>query len=134
MPIGIDRHHLLNTEKDWDLRPESAVLRNNPMLIARIGRLAHNMNHAANPAVPVPSYHILKRAAIDFRPADDVLGSMDNLMLVLDMAAKHPRAHSVERDLAQLTIRAIELQRPFVILGFEQAREIDSRNKRVLVE
>jgi hypothetical protein len=39
---------------------------------------------------------------------------MDNLMLAIEKAGNHPRAHIVEKKLAELAVWAIDLQRPFI--------------------
>lgn len=42
---------------------------------------------------------------------------MDELCYAIGQAAKHPLLHDIERAQAELTIEAIELQRPFIQEG-----------------
>lgn len=106
-----DRHHILHHRQEWDLRPESAALRGDPSLIPLIDRTVHEELHRVSPAVPLLSYHVLVRVLNLYEPQRDVIDSMDNLMLTIDHAARHRRAHRVERGIANLAIEALDIQR-----------------------
>lgn len=109
-----DRHHILHERKEWSLRPQARSIRETPTLVPTIPRTIHNEIHRECPAIPLLGYYSLARVYSDFVPGDDTFSSMDNLMLSIDKAARAERAHPIERELAELVIEAIDLQRPFL--------------------
>lgn len=113
-----DKHHVLHYRQEWTLRPNAERLRESPPLIPEIPREIHNEIHANTPAVPLLGHHALLHTAKFYRPIPyDTLGSMDNLMFAMEEAARHERAHPIERDLAELAIQAVDLQRPYIREG-----------------
>lgn len=115
-----DRHHLLFDRQEWSLRPEGILLRENPSLIITMDRGVHMELHRKCPSVPVLGRFALYRAARDFRPTDDKLESVDNLLFAIDKANKSPKSHSLERSLGELTMQAIEMQKPYLIEGMHR--------------
>lgn len=109
-----DAHHILHNRQEWTLRPDARRLRDRPTLIPRIERSIHNEIHATCPAVPPLGYYALRLVAERFHEGKDTLSSMDNLMAAIEVSSRHPRAHQIEKDMAQLSIHAIELQRPIL--------------------
>lgn len=113
-----DRHHILHHKQEWTLREKAELLRESPPLIPSIPREVHNEIHANCPPVPLLGYHALARTLSSYVPLwGDTLGSMDNLMFAMEEAQSHPRAHAIERDLAELAIQAVDLQRPYIREG-----------------
>lgn len=112
-----DGHHIFNTKGQWTSSAEAASLRNQPSLIPKIDREVHNELHANCPAVPLLGYHALMRVNKEFYPQRNTLDSIDDLLLAINSAAKHEKAHHIERSLAQLAAHAIELQIPFIREG-----------------
>lgn len=115
----VDAHHLLFPKNEWLSRPQAKLLRGAHSLIPQLSRDTHNEIHRALPGVPLLSYHLLARTLRDYEPGDTTIESMDNLMFSMRDAARHPRAHHIERSVAELAIHAIELQKPFVIEALE---------------
>lgn len=112
-----DLHHILNTRAHWLSSNEAKQLRNEKSLVPRIYRCIHNDLHAECPAVPLLGYHTLRRTLNEFYPQRETLPSIDNLLFAIDLAADHPKAHPIERQLASLAMQAIELQKPFIREG-----------------
>lgn len=113
-----DGHHVLNYRREWTLRPQAETIRENPWLIAPIDREVHDELHRECPPVPLLGYHALLRVANDFRPRPgDHLGSMDELIMSIDRAIQHPKTKPIEAELGMLTMRAVELQKPFIRQG-----------------
>jgi len=82
--------------------------------------LSHTALHKAVSVVPLPDRHTIQRVASDFIPVrGDYLATMEALMESIDKASRHHRTQPLERDLACLAMRAIELQMPFVAEGLE---------------
>jgi len=109
-----DRHHLLFSRQEWTLRPDAERLRETRTLVPVLDRSLHNEIHATCPPVPLLGYYALRLVATRFEEGNNTLQSMDNLMSAIDVSSRHPRAHQIERDLAQLAIQAIDLQRDYV--------------------
>lgn len=119
-PEGYDAHHILHHRQEWRLRPDGLRLRENPVLIPVIPREVHNAIHANVPSVPLLGFHALRRVAREFEPVPgDTLTSMENLMDAMEVARRDPRAHPIEKDLAELAIEAVDLQRPYIREGLE---------------
>jgi hypothetical protein len=116
----LDRHHILHYRQEWTLRPGAEKLRESRPLVPTLPREVHNEIHANCPPVPLLGYHALARTVKLYRPLmGDTLGSMDNLMFAIEEAADHPRSHPIERDLAELAIQAVDLQRPYIKEGLQ---------------
>jgi len=113
----IDGHHIIHTKAHYTISPEARQLRNEPSLIPRIDRDAHNELHANCPAVPLLGYHTLNRVVKDFYPQRTTLASIDDLLFAIENAARHEKAHPIESKLAFLAIEAIELQVPYIREG-----------------
>lgn len=115
-----DRHHILHNRQEWTLRPQAERLRETPQLVPLIDREVHEEIHRECPVVPLLGYHALNRVNGVFRPVKfDTLKTIDNLLLSIDYAVDHPKAHPLERQLGQLVIATIETQRPFIADYFE---------------
>lgn len=115
--IRRDRHHILNNRVEWTARPESARLRETPILVPTLDRTVHEHLHRYTTPVPPLGVYALQRVVRDFVPTNDVFQSIDNLMTSIEGAANHPKAHELERELAYIAIDAIDLQRPFIKEG-----------------
>lgn len=117
-----DSHHLLHNKQEWSLRPDAKTLREHPSLIFPITRAEHNEIHKHYPAVPLLGYYALQRTLAMYEPGDTPVESIDNLMKSMEHAANHPKAHIIEKHLAELAIWAIDLQKPLIAeatKGFE---------------
>ena len=110
-----DRHHLIYDRVSWTSRPEARQLRENKGLIVSIPRIEHEQNHRQTTAVPLLGYYALRRTLNIFERGDTAIETVENLMTAIETTSRHPKAHEIERDLSQLAIRAIELQRDFLL-------------------
>lgn len=105
------KHHILNTRIDWSARPESLALRESPPLIPLIDQDVHDEIHRIAPAVPALGIYALKMINRLYVPEPSTIRSIDNLLTAIDTAGNHPRAHRIERIMADCAIEAIEIQR-----------------------
>lgn len=112
--MNIDRHHIVHERREWSLRPEANFIRESPGLILPIEREAHNELHRNCPAVPLLGYHALLRTRSLFEEGDDQLQSTEHLMTAIEQASKHPKAHIIEKHLAELAVWSLDLQRPYI--------------------
>lgn len=110
-----DGHHILHNKQEWTLRPDAKKLRETPTLVPRLDRVTHNEIHRYAPAVPLLGYHALQRTLSFFEEGDTTIQSVENLMRAIEHAANHPKAHIIEKHVAELAIWAIDLQRPFLV-------------------
>lgn len=106
-----NRHHILFPEKCWEVYPAGRVLRQQPSLITKIDMDLHQEIHATVPLVPVLGFHALRRTMFDYEPKENAVSSVDGLMMTIHEALKHPRTHPIERELGDLTLWALEMQR-----------------------
>ena len=109
-----DQHHLLWDRVSWSTRLESRYLRETPSLVPRIERVTHNEIHAECPIIPVLGFHALQRVIRTFQPIGNTMHDIELLQLSIDKGTKHPKTHPVERSMAELTLHAIDLQKPFL--------------------
>lgn len=120
-----DAHHILHYRQEWCLRPESKKLRLTPSLVPIIGRTAvHDVLHRECGPVPVPELHMLQIIHNEFDPTSNTLTSMDRLMMAIEKACKYPRCHELDRQLGQLTLAAIDLQRPYIKEALKDSRPL----------
>lgn len=118
-----DGHHIIHPRQEYSLRPEARALRENfQTLIPRIERSEHNETHANCPAIPLLGHQALLRTLAHFQEGDTTLQSMDNLMNSMEFAAKHPKAHEVEKRLAELAVWAVDLQKPYMAYATDSRR------------
>jgi len=109
--IQFDRHHILHNRVEWTARTQSETLRESPPLVPRLDRSVHNEVHKIAPAVPLLGYYALNRILLLYEPHEYTMPSIDSLLMAIDQAGNHRKAHPVERGMADLAIQAIEIQR-----------------------
>lgn len=119
---GHDAHHILWDRASWTLRKEGAYLRDQPTLVPSIDRDVHNELHRNCPPVPLLGYHALRRTMKLWEPGETPLRSLANLTEAIDASTRTPRAHRLERELAYLTIQALDLQAPYISEGLLRPR------------
>lgn len=112
-----DNHHIIFNRQEWSLRQDARLIREHPSLIVNMERSLHEEIHASCPAVPLLGHAALQIVRANWTPDYNTLTSMDNLLFAIDSVAAHPRSHSIERAQALLTSQAVELQRPYIIIG-----------------
>lgn len=52
-----------------------------------------------------------------FKPTGDTFRDIEGLMWAFEDTGRRPKAHPIERELADLAIEAVDLQRPFIREG-----------------
>lgn len=109
-----DDHHILFNRQEWELRPEARELRQTPSLIMHIERPLHDEIHRICPAVPPLGSYALQHTVRLFEPGSTVAESVDSLMMAIDKASRHYKAHRLERLQAELVLLALDFQRPYI--------------------
>lgn len=112
----MSNHHILHTEAQWNSSPLSKRLRENPSLQIKLPMPNHVELHKNAPHVPLLGPHALLLVAKEFEPEHNHQRSIDSLLRAIEKSAHHPRAHVLEKSLAQLAIWSIEEQIPYLDL------------------
>lgn len=114
MPRNRNIHHPIHNKQEWTLRPEAEYIREHPTLLFPMEVPLHNELHGNCPAVPLLGVYALKHIARNWEPDRDKLQSLGNLQAAIEQAGEHPRAHPIEKQLGDLAIHAIDLQKPYL--------------------
>lgn len=113
----IKRHHTLYTRTSWESHEQTKFLREQPSLIVPMDSEYEQALHEAVPTVPLLCPHIAYRTARDYVPSSSHIGSMYNLMEVIEKATFHHRVTDIQAKLADLAVEGIRLQLPFIREG-----------------
>lgn len=113
--MRLEDHHLLFDRVSWESRKESRWLRRNTSLIIPLEHDTHKELHKAVPAVPLLGYHALYRTMRDYERGDGYIESLENLQRVIEEAGRSSKAHYIERQIGELAIHVIDLQKPFIL-------------------
>lgn len=111
------RHHLNYSRTDWESSPNARLIRCNPLLIVRMDEEVHHAMHDECPPVPLLDIYTLRYVANNLRPSKDVLSTLDKECLLIEQAGKNKRSHEIQRKLGELTIAALQIQKPWVKQG-----------------
>ena len=111
-----DTHHCANYAAEWNARAESKALRAT-MLAPNLWRGAHNLLHAMCPPVPVPSYQTLQYVLPRFNYDQSPLQKIDQYCILVDQRRNHPRMKPIERQVNDLSIEAMQMQKVFIQQG-----------------
>lgn len=91
-------------------------------MIALLDHETHDALHRACPGVPPLDVYMVQRVKGLYVPHANPLVGIDRYSRAIETAMLHPRAHSIERQLAQLTLEAVRLQVPFIREGLMDER------------
>lgn len=136
--MALSRHHVMHEATAWSSRDEAQRIRTTQSLIPRIDRDAHNHLHDVCPHVPLLGSYALRSVAQSFgNGGRNTLESIDLLMLSIEEAIRHPKAHLLEKQLGQLTIAALELQVPILreaVISDDHLTVVDMKPQLYLVK
>ena len=113
----MERHHLLFNRFAYESNTDLRAMREDRRLIVPLDHDTHKELHERVSHVPPVSYHIARRALINFKeynPADNPIHDIDNLQFSIQEAIRHPRADLIEREVGELAIYALDIQKPFI--------------------
>ena len=114
--MKMERHHELFNRFAWTATNTLESLREDRRLIVPLDPDTHRELHQEVSHVPPLSYHMARhvlRAYSEFE-ADTYLHNVENLQWSIEEAMQHPRADRIERELGELTMYALDLQKPFI--------------------
>ena len=113
----MDRHHVLFNKREWESRPQYKDLRENAGLIIPIDREVHNELHRNVQQVPVLGYYGILAVQREFYRGRTHLETVDNLLFSLEQASENKKLTELDRALANISLQAVDLQRPFIVEG-----------------
>jgi len=116
----VDKDHFLWSRPQWEHSVPARKLRRLPSLSALMYRDVHEAKHKETPPVPLLSHYTIVRALNCYEPGETPIDSLDNLMEAIDNASNSPKAHEIEKHLAELAIWTLDLQRPYIEQSPEQ--------------
>lgn len=110
--VEFDRHHVLFIRREWNAGGMSKDLRAD--MIYTMPRDVHNELHRACPPPALLAGRVL-REVMDVHYHDpDPVRATQRLMLDISRASEGKDVHRIQKEMAELTIRALELQIPFL--------------------
>jgi hypothetical protein len=108
-------HHILFSRNQWRANLSTRRLRNLPMLRPPIDAESHRELHKEYAVVPVPCHFMADRVERYFKPVEgDYMKSLDNLIAAFDEAAHYHKTRALERQVGELIVHALEVQRPYI--------------------
>lgn len=112
-----EKHHILHHRAQHESNKDNKALRGTLGMIALIDPDVHDELHRACPGVPALDIWTAQRARTFMVPHPNPLQAIDNYLIAVERARESKKSHPIERDLAALTMMAVELQIPFIKEG-----------------
>lgn len=118
----MNAHHILFPRASYESHFATRDLRRNPTLIVPLDDEIHGLLHHNIPVVPLLDHFTAMTVRREFypNPHHHPLRTMDNLMQTIDHAIQGEKVKPIQRQLGELAIHAIDLQRFFVSIGSER--------------
>ena len=113
----IEKHHVLFDRAPWESQIEARRLRQNHHLIVPMDEEIEGMIHKELVTVPLLDRYTARQVAREYNPPRTYTGSVNSLMTAIESAVRYPKATDLQRQVAQLTVHALELQIPFIKAG-----------------
>lgn len=110
-------HHILFDRSNHEANKDNRQLRRSLGLMVRLDVFSHRELHRECPSVPALGSYMAQSVRSRYIPHGDPLRGMENYMFAVEEAAKNPKAHQIDRELGQLVIMAVDIQRPFIRQG-----------------
>lgn len=109
-----NHHHILFDRTQWESSELSLKLRDKSSLLVFMDIDEHRELHAHCPSVPLMSHYIQDMTLRELKSSSDPIIALSNLELAIERAQHRQQANDLEKRLADLTLEAIELQKPFI--------------------
>lgn len=108
-------HHLFHDRVSWESRDDGFAIRQDHGHIVPLEHDPHVDLHRNTPVVPLLCYHALRRVRYNLPPTTrNYMENIENVQRAIEEAGRTPRAHFVERQLGDLTVAVLEMQKPYV--------------------
>jgi hypothetical protein len=86
-------------------------------MIAILDEDTHDELHRNCPPVPPLDIFTAQRTRNLYIPDPNPLKAIQSLCMAIEGAMKSPKSHYIEREVAKLTIEAVQLQLPYIRYG-----------------
>ena len=110
-------HHILYTGAAYDSHFATRKLRSMPEHIVPMDEEIEGVLHKNIPVIPLLGHHAAMYVLKNYDPHPNVLRTMPRLMTSIEESVRIHQAKPIERELALLTVHALELQLPFIKAG-----------------
>lgn len=112
-------HHLLFTRESWNSNGACRQLRNNHYLKVALDVQVHRELHSQITTVPLLDHRTSMRVANSFVPdRNSPFKTIDNLQFAIEEALKNPQTDLIQRQLGDLAILALSMQKEFIWEGY----------------
>lgn len=115
--IRTNTHHILTERVAWEANKDNRALRRSLGMMARLTVVGHQELHANCPAVPAFNSYMARAVRNNYIPNTNPFRGIDNLLFAIEQSKKNPKTHQIERELAELTAKAVWLQIPYLKEG-----------------
>lgn len=126
----MNKHHFLFPERQWESQPAQREMRQMRQSTAYMDKHAHVELHRDISCVPLLSHHVAMCALgrlRDNEPTSNPIERIEHLQRAIEQSANVPRADRIERELAELAVYSLELQKPYLLTDVPMAEVIDLR-------
>lgn len=117
LPKNGENHHTLFCGSPWESMPQTRKLRRLPSLIVPMDKQVEEALHQEISTIPVLDHFTAVHTYNNYEASNTYIGSIHNLMRAIEIGSNHRKSTRLEKQLAQLTIYALELQVPFIREG-----------------
>jgi len=123
-------HHLLYEKAVWEATIPTRKLRQMGSLILPMNIDIEEELHRQITTVPLLDRHTAAHTLREYVPTSYYLRNVTGLMTAIEAGARHRRTTMLQRNLAELTVHAIELQLPFIRNGLTR-KEVGNGKRNV---
>lgn len=112
-----NKHHILHYAEYWSANRHNKRLRESLGMLALIDVEVHDSLHPACAAPPPLDPFTAERVHRLYVPHPNPIQAIDNLRFAIDKSIRHPKTHSIEKEIGLLTIEAVTTQLPYIREG-----------------
>lgn len=116
----MNAHHILFPRASYESHFATRSLRQHPSLIVPMNEEIHDILHREVPVIPLIDHYTAMTVRRDYTPHSHYNKSLDSLMRCIDTAIRGSKVKPIQKQLGQLTIHALELQKPWLHIGAER--------------
>jgi hypothetical protein len=122
-PKNVREHHLNFTKNQWQSQEPTRAIRHNQWLKPPLQDEAHDYIHRFVGFVALPTHYMAEQILSKFEPEPgNYLKSIDNYLFAIDDTRRSYGISTMERQLGDLMIKGIDLQRGWIKEGLYTPR------------
>lgn len=124
--MSTEKHHVLYYRQQWESTPTTRKLRQHPALIVPMHAEIEQDLHSAVTCVPLLDLYTAQHTYKEWHPCKTYIASIHGLLTAIEASARHRKATTVQKRLAELTVYAVETQIPYIREG-QLTNEVNGR-------